>query len=446
MEVERGVEKAGDRMLIRVPLDKVGQAGDLIQLMEKIYYLSDRITIVRRDEAALTIEYGGSDEEEVVRRLDALCASLAGRRKLPYRKVKDNRRDGKAAGRAQAQTGASSSREPDSERGEGSGGTERTEPSESAKEAHVLLEQALVRLLRSRAHAYGAALRRYPAMMPESVLQKSGYIRNFPQNVYAVGEFRHQFDTMQEIRTRLEDNAPLHELLQPSGMYLQPCVCYHVYEERSGTRSGSPAGNGSGNGSGAAEAVSSGPQLALYSAYGPCFRHEHASRIDESRLREFGMFEIVYIGGAQEVRDMRLKLLEDTWRLFGQLGLEGYVETASDPFFLPEDTDRRLFQLAAESKFELRFAPGGESASDYAVTSFNVCGDVLCKAFGITGEAAECGDSGEAGEAGETGETGKGVPLHSGCTAFGVDRWVQALAETHGYEAGSWPQLIREHL
>ncbi|GKS10715.1 hypothetical protein YDYSY3_17150 [Paenibacillus chitinolyticus] len=426
------MEKAGDRMLIRVPLDKVGQAGDLIQLMEKIYYLSDRITNVSRDESALTIEYGGSDEEEVVRRLDALCASMAGRRKLPYRKVKDNRGDGKAAGRAQAQTGASSSRERDS------GRSESSEGSESAKEAHVLLEQALVKLLRSRAQAYGAALRRYPAMMPESVLQKSGYIRNFPQNVYAVGEFRHQFDTMQEIRARLEDNAPLHELLQPSGMYLQPCVCYHVYEERSGTRSGSPAGNG--NGPGAAGAVSSGPKLALYSAYGPCFRHEHASRIDDSRLREFGMFEIVYIGGAQEVRDMRLKLLEDTWRLFGQLGLEGYVETASDPFFLPEDTDRRLFQLAAESKFELRFAPGGESASDYAVTSFNVCGDVLCKAFGITGEPAEYGDTGEAGE------TGKGVSLHSGCTAFGVDRWVQALAETHGYEAGSWPQLIREHL
>ncbi|MCY9591253.1 tRNA ligase [Paenibacillus chitinolyticus] len=432
------MEKAGDRMFIRVPLDKVAKAGDLIQLMEKIYYLSDRITNVSRDEAALTIEYGGSDEEEVVRRLDALCASMAGRRKLPYRKVKDNRRDGKAGGRAQAQTGALSSRERDSERSEGSGVSERSEHSESAKEAHVLLEQALVKLLRGRAHAYGAALRRYPAMMPESVLQKSGYIRNFPQNVYAVGEFRHQFDTMQEIRTRLEDNAPLHELLQPSGMYLQPCVCYHVYEERSATRSGSPAGNGSGPGS--AGAVSSGPKLALYSAYGPCFRHEHASRIDDSRLREFGMFEIVYIGGAQEVRDMRQKLLEDTWRLFGQLGLEGYVETASDPFFLPEDTDRRLFQLAAESKFELRFAPGGESASDYAVTSFNVCGDVLCKAFGITGEPAEYGDSGEAGEA------GKGVPLHSGCTAFGVDRWVQALAETHGYEAGSWPQLIREHL
>ncbi|MBV6713669.1 tRNA ligase [Paenibacillus chitinolyticus] len=406
-------------MLIRVPLDKVGQAGDLIQLMEKIYYLSDRITNVSRDEAALTIEYDGADEEEVAGRLEALCASLSGRRKLPYRKLKDNRRGGQAAGRAKAGTGASSSRERDSE---------------SAKEAHVLLEQALVKLLRSRAHAYGAALRRYPAMMPESVLQKSGYIRNFPQNVYAVGEFRHQFDTMQEIRSRLEDNAPLHKLLQPSGMYLQPCICYHVYEEQSGKRSGSPAGSGSGGGA----AVSSGPNLALYSAYGPCFRHEHASRIDDSRLREFGMFEIVYIGGAQEVRDMRLKLLEDTWLLFGQLGLEGYVETASDPFFLPEDTDRRLFQLAAESKFELRFAPGGESVSDYAVTSFNVCGDVLCKAFGITGEPAEYGEAGEAGK--------DGAPLHSGCTAFGVDRWVQALAETHGYEAGSWPQLIREHL
>ncbi|SEF86352.1 tRNA ligase [Paenibacillus sp. UNC499MF] len=426
------MEKAGDRMLIRIPLEKVEQAGDLIQLMEKIYYLSDRITNVSRDEQALTIEYDGADEEELAGRLDDLCASLSGRRKLPYRKLRDNRRETGAGGRAQAGTGASSSRERDSE---------------NAKEARVLLEQALVKLLRSRARAHGAALRSYPAMMPESVLQKSGYIRNFPQNVYAVGEFRHQFDAMQEIRSRLRDNAPLHNLLQPSGMYLQPCVCYHVYEERSGKRSGTPAGSGSSRlAAGAEGAVSSGPELTLYSAYGLCFRHEHASRIDDSRLREFGMFEIVYIGGAQEVRDMRQKLLDDTWRLFGELGLEGYVETASDPFFLPEDTDRRLFQLAAESKFELRFAPGGESASDYAVTSFNVCGDVLCKAFGITGEAAEYGDSGEAGEDGETGQTGKGAPLHSGCTAYGVDRWARALAETYGYEAGSWPQLIREQL
>lgn len=431
------MEKAGDRMLIRIPLEKAEQAGDLIQLMEKIYYLSDRVTNVSRDERVLTIEYDGTDEEEMAGRLDDLCASLAGRRKLPYRKLRDNRREGRADGHAKAEAGASSSRERNSE---------------NAKEAHVLLEQAVVKLLQSRARAHGAALRSYPAMMPESVLQKSGYIRNFPQNVYAVGEFRHQFDAMQEVRSRLRDNVPLHHLLQPSGMYLQPCVCYHVYEERSGKRSGPPAGNGSSRLAAEAEAegaVSSGPKLALYSAYGRCFRHEHTSRIDGSRLREFGMFEIVYIGGAQEVRDMRLKLMDDTWRLFGQLGLEGYVETASDPFFLPEDTDRRLFQLAAESKFELRFAPGGESASDYAVTSFNVCGDVLCKAFGITGEPAEYGNSGEAGEDGENGEngqTGKGAPLHSGCTAYGVDRWARALAETHGCEAGSWPQLIREHL
>ncbi|MFS0836935.1 tRNA ligase [Paenibacillus sp. 1P03SA] len=434
------MEKAGDGMLIRIPLEKAEPAGDLIQLMEKIYYLSDRITNVSRDERGLTVEYDGMDGEEMAGRLDDLCASLSGRRKLPYRKLRDNRREGGAAGRAKAGAGASSFRERDSEK---------------AKEALVLLEQALVKLLRSRARAHGAALRSYPAMMPESVLRKSGYIRNFPQNVYAVGEFRHQFDTMQEVRSRLRADVPLHNLLQPSGMYLQPCVCYHVYEERSGKRSGPSAGSGSGRLAAGTDtkaetetegAVSSGPKLTLYSAYGLCFRHEHASRIDDSRLREFGMFEIVYIGGAQEVRDMRMKLLDDTWRLFGQLGLEGYVETASDPFFLPEDTDRRLFQLAAESKFELRFAPGGESASDYAVTSFNVCGDVLCKAFGITGEAEEYRDSGEAGEDGETGQTGKGAPLHSGCTAYGVDRWARALAETHGYEAGSWPQLIREHL
>ncbi|WP_235918030.1 aminoacyl--tRNA ligase-related protein [Paenibacillus lutrae] len=418
--------KAGERMRIQVPMDRVKRAGDLSQLAEKVYYLSVDIKHVSWDAGGMNIEYTGADGEELLLRLDALCTALAAGRKLPYKRLRDNRSPRRPKLRE-------ASAEP------------LYAGSPVLQGAQVLLEQAVVRLLRTRADAAGAVLRKYPTLIPEEVIRKSGYLRNFPQNVYAVSEFRHQFDTLEGVRSSLSAGEPLDSLMQPSGAYMQPCVCYHVYEEcsRDGLPQTDPGSEAGAAGCDFAAAGGSGREpdermpgpergrepvpepfpFRLFSAYGTCYRHEHDSRISESRLREFGMFEMVYIGAAEAVKQMRADLLEDTWALFGALGLQGYVESASDPFFLPEDGDRRMFQLAAESKFELRCTTSG--GDDFAVTSFNVCGDVLCRAFGIGGS---------------------GSYPHSGCTAFGVDRWVQAILDAWGPDPAGWPALIRGHL
>jgi hypothetical protein len=84
----------------------------------------------------------------------------------------------------------------------------------------------------------------------------------------------------------------------------------------------------------------------------------------------------------------------------------------------------RQHQLMANMKYELVVeTPLGNSS---AIASFNNVFDSLCKQFGIT--------------------TADGRSAHSGCAAYGIDRWVQATLDQHGADPSGWPAQLREHV
>ena len=188
-----------------------------------------------------------------------------------------------------------------------------------------------------------------------------------------------------------------------------PAVCYHVYHAREGTR------------------LDATPLVV--SLRGRCLRDEASLDLAGGRLREFEMREIVVLGSRDEVEQFRRRMIERVGDLMTALALEGRIETASDPFFLagvdPETRARRLMQQVLPLKLELRL-PLDELGPHCAVASFNHHLDFFGRRFSI--------------------RHASGATLHTGCVAFGMERWTLAFLAQHGTDEGAWPTPVREFL
>lgn len=259
---------------------------------------------------------------------------------------------------------------------------------------------AIDKLLLAVADRHDAVQRDYASIYSAQIMGRNGYHKNFPQNVYGVTQIPHNYTLIKKIREDASSTIAA-DMFESHGAYLQPCVCYHCY----------------------AEVQQSKRDSAIFTTKGRCFRHEIQWRLNQFRRNEFTMREIVFIGTPEYVETKRLGMMEEVWDLFCSLGLYGQIVTARDPFFHYDDMKTKgAVQLMADAKYELEFASRAGSAS--SIASFNNCQDTLCQKFEITA-------------------TDNDEFLHSGCVAFGIDRWRAALLEEYGQDEGNWPALLK---
>lgn len=144
-----------------------------------------------------------------------------------------------------------------------------------------------------------------------------------------------------------------------------------------------------------------------------CARGDEAVDAGHGRLREFTMREIVIIGGAEEVDRARRSLMRRTQTYLTRLDLSATLEVATDPFHIPADRGKLALQRLRALKYELRMPLAGETI---AVASFNYHEDHFGRAFGIS--------------------LPDGSPAHTGCVAFGIERWELAVREQRDAAAG----------
>jgi seryl-tRNA synthetase len=137
------------------------------------------------------------------------------------------------------------------------------------------------------------------------------------------------------------------------------------------------------------------------------------------------MREVIVIGTRQQVEDVRQSLVKRVTTLADMLELDASIETAADPFFAAGDEGRRLMQQAGALKYELRLAVD-TTGRTIAAASFNHHHDFFGTRFGI--------------------RLADDTPAHSGCVAFGLERWVLALLAQHGVERDAWPNAARAWL
>jgi len=134
------------------------------------------------------------------------------------------------------------------------------------------------------------------------------------------------------------------------------------------------------------------------------------------------MREIITVGTPQTVEMVRGELMMrvDAWTK--ELGLDGAIEIATDPFFTAESRGRMLMQQMLPLKYELRLR-ASEDGRTIAAASFNNHHDHFGKAFRIKLES--------------------GHPANTGCVAFGWERWVIAIVNQHGADERNWPSTVR---
>lgn len=184
------------------------------------------------------------------------------------------------------------------------------------------------------------------------------------------------------------------EKLSPVREVLSPAACYHFYPLFEGQALAAPQ---------------------LLTTRCRCFRREEYYK-PLRRQWNFAMREIVCIGSADEVKSFLERYRARVEKLLSDLGITVQFKQATDPFFNPSKSAKYLAQRLDPVKHEALF--GG----DLAIASLNFHRNYFGEAFSISrgGEAA-----------------------FSGCVAFGLERWMFAIAKTFGPNPGRWPDFAR---
>ncbi|MEB3196337.1 MAG: aminoacyl--tRNA ligase-related protein [Candidatus Sericytochromatia bacterium] len=225
-----------------------------------------------------------------------------------------------------------------------------------------------------------------PPLFPAAALQRIDYFASFPHLATFACVHEDTPDNLADFAKAPwdEDRGALQlGRLAPTADVLTPAACYHVYLDRIGQRLTGPV------------------HVTLCAR---CFRRE-AYYQPLRRQWAFSMREIVCLGTPDEVKAFLADHKGVMSTLAEKLGLKAEFAHATDPFFNPGRNGKYLMQVVDPVKEELVFA------GDLAIGSLNYHRSTFGEAFDISRD---------------------GEPVHTGCAAFGMERWLFALIETHG--------------
>lgn len=242
---------------------------------------------------------------------------------------------------------------------------------------------------------FGATEYRFPSMISAKSLAPIAYLKSFPHLATFVTSGQRREEALMSIAEDCgtAERIPVSdELLEPVEQLLTPATCYHFYPRFAGSRLTSPL---------------------LVTAECQCHRREH-EYLPLQRQWCFEMREIVCIGNPAAIEQFTANCRERIEFFVNTLGLDANWETATDPFFDPTSDPKALAQILEPVKKELCTRDGLAIASINKHRSF----------FG------ECYDIRHGKDA-----------AHSACVAFGIERWLYALIQTHGGDTAAWPKM-----
>jgi seryl-tRNA synthetase len=249
-----------------------------------------------------------------------------------------------------------------------------------------------------------AEVLRFPPVMSRSQLEKSGYLKSFPNLLGCVCALHGTEAEIREAADSHEAGGDWTRALAPSDLVLSPAACYPVYP-LAAERGHLPA------------------EGWLFDVAADCFRREPSRELD--RLQSFRMREFVRIGSPEAIQAFREQWMQRAQRLASELALPCRLDVASDPFFGRVGQMMAVSQRQQSLKFEL-LIPYHEGARPTACMSFNYHRDHFGVTWGLRSE--------------------DGTLAHTSCVAFGMDRLAVALFCVHGLDRARWPAAARRAL
>jgi seryl-tRNA synthetase len=249
-----------------------------------------------------------------------------------------------------------------------------------------------------------AEIMRFPPVMSRKHLEKSGYLKSFPNLLGCVCALHGSEASIRAAVEKADSGGDWTAAVTSSDLVLSPAACYPVYPIAASRGQLPPGG-------------------LLFDIEADVFRHEPSRSLD--RLQSFRMREFVRIGAPQEILDFRESWMAKAPRLTAELSLPFTIDVANDPFFGRVGQVMAVSQRQQALKFEL-LIPYYAAAQPTACMSFNYHRDHFGQVWGIRDD--------------------QGALAHTGCVAFGIDRLAVALFAIHGLDLQKWPAKTKAAL
>lgn len=256
----------------------------------------------------------------------------------------------------------------------------------------------------SRQRDRQAEILRFPPVMSRHQLEKSGYLKSFPNLLGCVCALHGSEAAIRSAADSHETGGDWTKSLAAADLVLSPAACYPVYPLVA-SRGRLPSGG------------------LLFDVAADCFRREPSRSLD--RLQSFRMREFVRIGTPHEILAFREHWMARAEQLASELALPCTLDVANDPFFGKVGQIMAVSQRQHALKFEL-LIPFHAAARPTACMSFNCHLEHFGEVWGIHDSAGEV--------------------AHTGCVAFGMDRLAVALFANHGLDVTRWPTSVRQAL
>jgi seryl-tRNA synthetase len=242
----------------------------------------------------------------------------------------------------------------------------------------------------------------FPPLLPRSTLERTDYLRSFPNLIGAVHAFSGGDREHRALLALLESGGEWAAELDPTDLALCTATCHPIYPMAAGQL---PKGG------------------RRYNVFGWNFRHEPS--VDPARMQAFRQREFVYLGDPDSAEQFRDMWIERGLAVLRSLGLPAEAVVANDPFFGRSGRLLAAGQREEALKYEL-VVPICSTEKPTAIASSNAHRDHFGVPFGIT--------------------TADGHTAHSACVGFGMERITLALLHTHGLDVSRWPASVRTRL
>jgi seryl-tRNA synthetase len=245
----------------------------------------------------------------------------------------------------------------------------------------------------------GAETLTFPPIVARALIEKVGYMDNFPQLSGSINSFFGNDAQARALSEKVHAGERWEDLLAITESMLTPAACYPVYPIFSGLLR--PGGR-------------------LVTTMNWVYRHEPSA--EPTRLQSFRMREFIRVATTDEVVEWRNTWLERGLALLRSLQLPVASDVASDPFFGRGGKIMAASQRDQRLKFEI-LCPVISEEKPTAICSFNWHQDHFSGAFGI--------------------RSSDGEVASTACLGFGLERVTLALIKTHGFDPAEWPADVR---
>lgn len=217
-----------------------------------------------------------------------------------------------------------------------------------------------------------------PGMISENSLKKCGYIDSFPQQLSVLAHVKNT-----EIEKVLSSGEILDQNIQIEKMYMSPSACLHFYPLLEN------------------QIINEKIMTTLTQVY----RYEDGKFNSKSRLWEFNVREIVFVGNSHYVSQMLDMMVQKALRFAQELDSKAYIKEANDLFYPSRRNELKgLIQKKNKLKRELIMHIGKK---EVAVASFNSHSNHFSKPFKFDGDGSTV----------------------SGCVGFGMERWISVCED-----------------